>query len=264
MKTTSIAVLALISASALAQPIVVLKSTTNLNTRDIAPSDLTNLEARKVHINWGKVGRFFKGAAKIGASLLFKRDEDGNLYLVARDLIDDDGELLARDFDDGYLEARDTEDYLEARDFDDEYLEARDFDDEFLEARDFDDEYLEARDFDDEYLEARDFDDEYLEARDLEERSRFSELGHFGHALRHGGPARRIHIHGHAQQQQDNDNDRRDLEERSIFGMAGRIGGQIFHHAHRVHQAAGYIPHRQNNNNQRRDLIEESSLYDLD
>jgi len=261
MKTTSVAVFALISASALAQPIVVLQSHTNLNTRDIA-----DLEARKIHINWGKVGNFFKGAAKIGASLLFRRNEDGELFLVARDLIDDNGELLARDFDDEYLEARDIDDYLETRGFDDEYLEARDFDDE----------YLEARDFDDEYLEARDFDDEYLEARDLEERSRFSELGHIVHGFHHGGPARHFHFHGHAQQQQqDNDNERRDLEERSMFGTIGRIGGHLVHHADQIHQVASYIPQRQNNNNnnnnnngnyrnRRRDLVEADSLYDLD
>jgi len=227
MKTTSIAVLALISASALAQPVAVSGGggSRNIKARDIAPSDLTDLEARKIHINWGKAGNVFKGAAKIGASLLFRRNEDGDVYLVTRDLIDDDGELLARDFDDDYLEARDLTDLearkihinwgkvgkffkgaakvassilfkrdedgnvylvardpidddgeLLARDFDDDYLEARDIED-YLETRGFDDEYLEARDFDDDYLEARDFDDEYLEARDLEERSRFSELG---------------------------------------------------------------------------------------
>jgi len=240
MKTTSVAVFALLSASALAQPIVVLKGSTTLNTRDIAPSELTDLEARKIHINGHKVGSFFKNAGKFGASLLFRRDiapseltdlearkihinghkvgsffknagkfgasllfrrdEDGDLFLVARDLIDDDGELLARDFDDDFLEARDIEDYLETRGFDDYDLEARDFDDE--------------------YLVARDFDDEYLEARDL------------------------------------------DLEERSLLSSAGRIGSHLFHHAHHVHHAASYIP--QGQNNQRRDLIDEDSLYDLD
>ncbi|KAM6495428.1 hypothetical protein JOM56_008134 [Amanita muscaria] len=260
MKTTSVAVLALISASALAQPIVVLQGKTSLETRDFAPSDITDLEARKIHINWGKVGNFFKKAAKTVAGVLLKRDEDGNVYLVARD---DDGELLARDFEDDYLEARDIDDYLEARGFDDEYLEARDFDDEYLEARDFDDEYLEARDFDD-----------YLEARDLEERSRFSQLGHAAQAFHHGHPSGGHrghqggghHIHFHlGQQQQDNDNQRRDLEERSIFGGIARVGEGIFKHAHKAHKVSNYVPQNNNNNNnnrrQRRDL---GSLSDLD
>ncbi|KAM6499528.1 hypothetical protein JOM56_005036, partial [Amanita muscaria] len=154
MKITSVAVLTLVCASTLAQPIVLLKNK-NLDTRDIAPAEVSDLQARKIH--WDKVGGFFKKALSFGAKLLFRRNEDGDLFLVARDLIDDNGELVAREFyDDDFLEARDVDDKLEARDFDDDYLEARDFDDNYLEARDFDDGYLEMRDFDKD-LEARGF-----------------------------------------------------------------------------------------------------------
>jgi len=257
MKTTSVAVFALLSASALAQPIVVLKGST-LNTRDIAPSELTDLEARKIHINGHKVGGFFKKAASFGASLLFRRDEDGDLFLVARDLIDDDGELLARDFDDDFLEARDIEDYLETRGFDDYDLEARDFDDEYLEARDFDDEYLEARDL------------------DLEERSLLSSAGRIGsHLFRHADQYHQAASYIPRPQRNNNNNRRQrrdldeyleardlELEDRSLLSSAGRIGSHLFHHAHHVHHAASYIP--QGQNNQRRDLIDEDSLYDLD
>jgi len=314
MKTTSVVVLALLSASALAQPIVVLKGTTTLNTRDIAPSELTDLEARKIHINWHKVGNFFKSAAKVVSKVLFKRDEDGNLYIVARDLTDDDGELLARDFDDDFLEARDIEDYLETRGFEDDDLEARDFDDEYLEVRDFDDESLEARDFDleersllgtagrvgrhlfhhaDQYHQAasyiprphrqnnnnqrRDLEAEsLLEARDLdlEERSLLGTAGRIGsHVFRHADQYHQAASYIPRPQRQNNNRQRRvlesensleardlDLEERSLFGIAARVGSRIFHHAHHAHHAASYIP--QGQNNQRRDL--EDSLYDLD
>jgi len=212
MKTTSVAVFALLSASALAQPIVVLKGSTTLNTRDIAPSGLTDLEARKIHINWHKVGNFFKGAAKFGAKLLFRRDENGDLFLVARDLIDDDGELLARDFDDDFLEARDIEDYLETRGFDDYDLEARDFDDEYLEARDFDDDYLEARDL------------------DLEERSYRRTAGKVGgHLFRHADQYQqaasyipRPHRNNNNNNNDNNNNNRRyrrDLEAESLYDL---------------------------------------------
>ncbi|KAM6495452.1 hypothetical protein JOM56_008158 [Amanita muscaria] len=279
MKTTSVAVLALVSASALAKPIAV-----TLDTRDIAPSELTDIEARRV--NWHKVGGFAKGAARFGADVLFRRDEDG--------------ELLARDFDDDSLEARDDiegrrvnwhkvggfakgaakfgasilfrrdeDDDLLARDFDDDYLEARDdlearrvnwhkvggfakgaarFGADVLFRRDEDGELL-ARDFDDAYLEARDF-DEYLEARDLEERSRLSAISGAAHAFQHGHHGHHLHFHA---SQQDNDNDRRDLQERfrlSEIRGAFRPGRRIHFHA----------PQQQNNDNDRRDLTERSLL----
>jgi hypothetical protein len=98
MKTTTIAVIALTAASVCAQPIVVPRE---YNYAGVSRA-VDDLEARW-RINWGKVGHFAKNAARIGASILFKRMDEDELY--ARGFIYRD-DLVTRDFDDDHLFAR--------------------------------------------------------------------------------------------------------------------------------------------------------------
>ncbi|KIL63682.1 hypothetical protein M378DRAFT_164103, partial [Amanita muscaria Koide BX008] len=76
MKATTVFVFALTAASVCAQPIVIPREYYYAGV----PRAVADLEARGWSVNWHKVGDFAKGAAKIGADILFKRMDEDEFY----------------------------------------------------------------------------------------------------------------------------------------------------------------------------------------